>query len=970
MMNEEPEKDDGRFGGAEGSTESGVCMAECTGECTGDSGAASFIEDGTMLDCAGDRYERPSDDAIIAQENAIRAEENEKLDLIGDKLHDAPLLADSSVWSVTDLNVHRRCFLKYQGPLCGRNGEGSLVENRVKKEHDNEGNQEREKRGKEEEEEEQSEGRGGGEGKEHLLESMDSDAVDRILKRLTELRQSLLDQGFAELTFEDFLAQQYHDSSSATSVAAPHQQCHVSSTTSAAVPRQQQCLVSSTVAAVTHQQCPATMTVSVLGMPGQLANESIAEYRQRFQAQLALIEAEEQRQAAARLQAEAEAAAEKQGLQDAADADSQARRKEAQDLLKRHEAVSVDRLKFWHFEPTWSKQHQDQMLANPAMQPQTASWSNGSTMYSQCSATSTLSPHQPPSASSSAPRRPSSGSYTSCPTRMAAPVHRGCTRCRRSGSRSLMTTWALHTRVQDLEQAAPRPDVGEPSNAASNRQLEKRIDHVLAMLSDINTFAAPATISEQLGTSKTELGQLHQLPDKDGSTGASRLYKMPTFQIEKFDDYTHQDPFVRWQGFTTEIGIHEVPNHLYISALFLNVKGGCQIWLSHMATIRGVQVADLHKKISWEDLTREWKKRFSVDDAPTLAINRLFSMAQGNTSTRDWLTGWQKIMATPDFDLPFSHLRLEFYNRSCAGLSLALGDREQYTTCPEIIDKAREIIKTNWAAAHEKSAWQPTYVAGGKFGPHPQPVVAVQSDNIVEDPASTPASREGDLVAVVQPRSNNNSGGKGKAKTASPVRNGQPVPRVKFSLTEAEYKYRSRYNCCYWCNITSTRPPNVKIKARRMFDLESARETELRGSLSKLVEYCRDEIISNCVVMCFRFFTSSEIQRRAEFFEPFIFGLSNMGVLQFCRCCVEPMGVESDHVHIIALSDALGVPVRVVYLDGSLSCGSDKSAEVSVHDFVPKETSSGKKATADGTQAVPPVVLLYRPGHYDILYSK
>ncbi|GBG88938.1 hypothetical protein CBR_g48549 [Chara braunii] len=321
------------------------------------------------------------------------------------------------------------------------------------------------------------------------------------------------------------------------------------------------------------------------------------------------------------------------------------------------------------------------------------------------------------------------------------------------------------------------------------------------MLGDISTFAAPATISEQLDTLKTEVRQVHQPPDNNGSTSASRLYKMPTFWIEKFDDYTHQDPVVWWQGFTKEIGIHEVPNHLYISALFLNAKCGCQIWLSHMATIHGVQVSDLHKKISWDDMTKEWKKRFIVDDAPTLAINRLFAMTQGNTPTRDWLTEWQKIVATPDLELPLSHLCREFYNRSCAALSLALDDREQYTTFAKIINKAREIIKTNRAAAHEKSAWKPAHAEKGKFGPRPQPVASVQPDNIVEDLTMTPAPREGDQVAAVQPRSNN-SRGKGKAKTASPAGNGQPVPWVKFNLTEAEYKYRSQYGCCYWCNNT------------------------------------------------------------------------------------------------------------------------------------------------------------------------
>eukprot|EP00246_Nothoceros_aenigmaticus_P010040 TRINITY_DN26338_c0_g1_i1.p1 TRINITY_DN26338_c0_g1~~TRINITY_DN26338_c0_g1_i1.p1 ORF type:complete len:283 (+),score=40.61 TRINITY_DN26338_c0_g1_i1:300-1148(+) len=135
-------------------------------------------------------------------------------------------------------------------------------------------------------------------------------------------------------------------------------------------------------------------------------------------------------------------------------------------------------------------------------------------------------------------------------------------------------------------------------------------------------------------------------------------------------------------------------------------------------------------------------------------------------------------------------------------------------------------------------------------------------------------------------------------------------------------------------------------------------------SLESLVERCRDSLISNYVVMFFRFITSGEIRRRAEFFEPFILGLSNMTVTQFCKASVEPMGEESDHVHIIALSDALGVAVRVVYLDRS-SIGTGKTTEVNHHDFIPREVPEDKKSTTET-----PIVLLYRPGHYDILYRK
>ncbi|GBG79184.1 hypothetical protein CBR_g28900 [Chara braunii] len=445
--------------------------------------------------------------------------------------------------------------------------------------------------------------------------------------------------------------------SSATSATVPHQQCHISSATSATVPHQQQCHVSSATSAVPRQQCHISSATSAV--PHHQCHITSA------------TSAVPRGSRGYPPTAETAATAEKQRLQAEADADTQEHRKEAQDLLQRHEATSIEKLKFWHFEP--SEGHDD---ATPEEQHKEFMAKLVTRLVYTCNHLQ----------SELAILRRGMQSHKD--------LHEDATR-------------ALHFRVQDLEQSAPRPDAGESNSAPSTRQLEERVDHVVAMLGDISTFAAPATISKQLDTLKTEVQQL-QLPNKDGNS--LQHYKMPTFQIEKFDDYTHQDPVLWWEGFTTQLRILFVAKHTYIGALFLNSKGGRQIWLSHLATVHGVDVADLKDKISWEELTRLWKKRFIVDDAPALAINRLFAMSQGNTTTRNWLTEWQKIVATPDLELPFSHLRREFYNRSCAALSLALGDREQYATFAEIIDKAREIIKTNRAAAHEKSAWQPTYV--------------------------------------------------------------------------------------------------------------------------------------------------------------------------------------------------------------------------------------------------------------------
>ncbi|GBG76446.1 hypothetical protein CBR_g22194 [Chara braunii] len=507
------------------------------------------------------------------------------------------------------------------------------------------------------------------------------------------------------------------------------------------------------------------------GLPGQLANESIAAYKQRC---LAEIEAEEQRQLAAeaaRVQAEEAAAAEKLRLQADADADSQARRKEAQDLLQRHEATSIDRLKFWHFEPNGDE-------ATPEEQHKEFLSKLVTRLLYACNYQRSELERQ----------------YQDLTQQ-----HQELATLRRIVQGHEDATRALNARLLDLEQAVPGPAAGASSSAPSSRQLEERVDHVMAMLGDISTFAAPATISSQLHTLQTEVQQLQSTNTDDNP----KLYKMPTFQLEKFDDYTQQDPVLWWEAFTTQLRILPVAKHAYIGALFLNSKGGCQTWLIHLATSHGVDVPDLREKITWEELTRLWKKRFIVDDAPTLAINRLFTMSQGNTATRDWLTEWQKIAAVPNLDLPFTHLRREFYNRSCAALSQALGDREQYSTFAEIIDKARRIIKTNRSAAHEKSTWPPTYVEKARTGPRQQHFGAVQSDG-GDNPAATPASSDGDQVTVVQPRSNNKSRNNGKAKSASQAGNGQPIQVlwVKFGLTEAEYKVRGRYGSCYWCNNT------------------------------------------------------------------------------------------------------------------------------------------------------------------------
>ncbi|KAH0833981.1 hypothetical protein J3R83DRAFT_11213 [Lanmaoa asiatica] len=132
-----------------------------------------------------------------------------------------------------------------------------------------------------------------------------------------------------------------------------------------------------------------------------------------------------------------------------------------------------------------------------------------------------------------------------------------------------------------------------------------------------------------------------------------------------------------------------------------------------------------------------------------------------------------------------------------------------------------------------------------------------------------------------------------------------------------------------------------------------------------------DPATSNYIVMYMRLLTSAQM-RVDEQFADFLFDPESQmqtSVDDFCRRFVEPLGKEAgeciyaslsdglphlerqDHVQVAALAQALNVHVKVAYLDGHAADG-----KVNFVDF--SENVSGGAV---------PLVLLYRPGHYDIL---
>ncbi|PPQ74522.1 hypothetical protein CVT25_004428, partial [Psilocybe cyanescens] len=114
--------------------------------------------------------------------------------------------------------------------------------------------------------------------------------------------------------------------------------------------------------------------------------------------------------------------------------------------------------------------------------------------------------------------------------------------------------------------------------------------------------------------------------------------------------------------------------------------------------------------------------------------------------------------------------------------------------------------------------------------------------------------------------------------------------------------------------------------------------------------------ISNSVVIYLRFLTSAQIRLNREDYEGFLVHPDTkdfMDVDSFCANVVQAMGKEADNVEIQALCRALQLNVDLAYLNGVREDGVD---------FI--------KFRYDSSENAPPLILLYRPGHYDILIKK
>ncbi|GBG92694.1 hypothetical protein CBR_g56777 [Chara braunii] len=98
------------------------------------------------------------------------------------------------------------------------------------------------------------------------------------------------------------------------------------------------------------------------------------------------------------------------------------------------------------------------------------------------------------------------------------------------------------------------------------KQLNERIDHVVTIIGDISTFNGPDSISSTVAAIKTDITKIQTRPE-----AATKTFKMPNFDISKFDDYNKSDALSCWQRFLTEASCRMVPADDMLKAVYLQL---------------------------------------------------------------------------------------------------------------------------------------------------------------------------------------------------------------------------------------------------------------------------------------------------------------------------------------------------------------------------------------------------------------
>lgn len=124
-----------------------------------------------------------------------------------------------------------------------------------------------------------------------------------------------------------------------------------------------------------------------------------------------------------------------------------------------------------------------------------------------------------------------------------------------------------------------------------------------------------------------------------------------------------------------------------------------------------------------------------------------------------------------------------------------------------------------------------------------------------------------------------------------------------------------------------------------------------------------------------RVMTAAQMKSNPDRYLPYVMAENYYDIPSFCAKEVEPMGRECGMVQVSALAECMGVRVVIEYMDGRMVPGEEEGGQwegkgrkrIANHVFG-EEDGSGKNDFVATNVDKTTITLLYRPGHYDILY--
>lgn len=121
-----------------------------------------------------------------------------------------------------------------------------------------------------------------------------------------------------------------------------------------------------------------------------------------------------------------------------------------------------------------------------------------------------------------------------------------------------------------------------------------------------------------------------------------------------------------------------------------------------------------------------------------------------------------------------------------------------------------------------------------------------------------------------------------------------------------------------------------------------------------------------------RVMTAAQMKSNPNRYLPYVMSEDYNDITMFCSREVEPMGKECGMVQVSALAECLGVRVIIEYMDGRMGPGTSSLVHHvfggEVDEDVCGNEMNGNARIKNGTEERTSITLLYRPGHYDILY--